>query len=102
MTSTFGSVDYIKIDDLLCLTLVMFLKAKKSSGLHLNIQYVFYTYITCYIPANRSASVNARSAERGSSVESHLSGLRRLSIENDELLKSDSIFHAIVCIFGRL
>ena len=29
MTITFGSVDYIKVDDLLCLTLVMFLKAKK-------------------------------------------------------------------------
>ena len=78
-------------------------KGKESSGLHFNIQCVFcYTYITCYIPANRSASVNARSAERGSSVESHLSGLRMLSIENDEELKSDSILHAIVCICGRL
>lgn len=47
--------------------------------------------ITWYSPARRSANVKARSAERGSWVESHLSGFSMLSMENDEVLRSDSI-----------
>ena len=46
-------------------------------------------------PARRSANVNARSAERGSCVESHLSGFSMLSIENEEELKSDSMIFKV-------
>ena len=72
---------------------------------------LFFSYITLWggarsknfrgSPARRSANVNARSAERGSCVESHLSGLSMLSIENEEELKSDSmIFKASWCFIG--
>ena len=45
-----------------------------------------------YLPARRSASVSALSAERGSCDESHLSGFRMLSMENDdELRPADSM-----------
>ena len=55
------------------------------------------TCIIRYSPARRSANVKARSAERGSWVDSHLSGFSMLSMENDEELRSaaDSIF--VVC-----
>lgn len=48
--------------------------------------------------ARRSASVKALSAERGSCDESHLSGFRMLSMENDDELRlgEDSISDKIV------
>lgn len=48
--------------------------------------------------ARRSASVKALSADRGSCDESHLSGFRMLSMENDDELRlgEDSISDKIV------
>lgn len=53
---------------------------------------------TIYLPARRSASVKALSADRGSCDESHLSGFRMLSMENDDELRlgEDSISDKIV------